>query len=120
MASSDRQVVSGALTFLVAALLMTGCGHHGGAPKASQQGLFNDQQAGSCMAHQPGRPGPLYTAGAGADTAHILQMMQYYTANGTKPYCDRAAPNAADQAWGQLYVSLGGLRARVRTVLAHL
>ncbi|MGI8666343.1 MAG: hypothetical protein ACR2N4_09975 [Jatrophihabitans sp.] len=118
MASSDRprrsQFLAG-LAVLALTGALVGCGHHA---SHATSGLFDNQQQASlsCMAHQGQQPGPLYTAGAqGADTAHVLQMMQYYTSNGSKPYCDGAKPSAIDQAWARLYVLLGGQATMVRT-----
>ncbi|MGW4652518.1 hypothetical protein [Kitasatospora sp. NPDC004289] len=69
--------------------------------------------APTCLAHQPERPGPRYTSGQGAEPRAVLEMMRYYTANGTKPFCDGAAPTAEDRRWAELYVELGGDRRYV-------
>jgi hypothetical protein len=106
------------LATVVTLVLVAGCGSHKHAAAAA--GLFDDQGQATltCLAHQGQQPGSLYTGGMrSADTAHILQMMQYYTSNGSKPYCDGAKPTAIDRAWGRLYVSLGGPAAKVSTVL---
>lgn len=118
MASSDHSGYRRAkLAVSVAVLVLSaGCGHK--AHQAAPSGLFDNQQQASlaCMAHQSQQPGTLYIAGAqGADTAHILQMMQYFASNGNKPYCDGAKPSAIDQAWGRLFVSLGGAASAVLT-----
>ncbi len=119
MASSDslkpRHVLGTGLAALMVIGGIAGCGH---THKSAATGLFDDQQQATltCMTHQSQRPGPLYTGAAQhADTAHILQMMQYYTSNGAKPYCDGASPTTIDQAWARLYVSLGGQAVKVHT-----
>ncbi len=117
MASSRSLPIATALAVMA---LLAGCGHSKAHPAASS-GLFDNQQQATitCMTHQKQQPGVLYTGGAnGADTAHILQMMQYYTSNGKKAYCDGAKPTAVDQAWGRLYLTLGGTADAVRSVLA--
>lgn len=113
--STHRRVLGAALATLMLLVGVTGCGR---THKSAAAGLFDDQQQASltCMTHQHQQPGPLYTGGEQhADTAHILQMMQYYTSNGSKPYCDGARPSAIDQAWAKLYVSLGGQAVKVHT-----
>lgn len=120
MASSDStrgcRVLGAGTAVLAVIATVAGCGHqHRGAA-----GLLDDQRQASvtCMAHQSQQPGRLYTGGAQAgDTAHILQMMQYYTSNGAKPYCDGARPTAIDRSWARLYVSLGGQVAKVHTAI---
>lgn len=115
--ASSRTLI---LTALAATALLTGCGH-GKPHQAASSGLFDNQQQASitCMAHQSQQPGVLYTGGAqGGDTAHILQMMQYYTSNGTKAYCDGAKPTVIDQAWARLYLTLGGTTAAVHSALS--
>ncbi|WP_267886062.1 hypothetical protein [Kitasatospora azatica] len=41
--------------------------------------------------------------------------MRFYTANGTKAYCDGRPATATDQQWTQLYRTLGGDPVHVRT-----
>ncbi|MDQ2838079.1 MAG: hypothetical protein M3Y42_10290 [Actinomycetota bacterium] len=119
MALSDKVKLTrrSSLAMLVAVALLAGCGHR--AKPAAQSGLFDnqDQATISCLKHQSEQPGPLYTGGQSADTAHILQMMQYFTSNGAKPYCDGAKATAIDQTWAKLYLSLGGTSHDVRAVL---
>jgi hypothetical protein len=94
---------------LVACLLLGGC--------AGEQRGSLDAQPGTpsptCLVHQTRRPGGDYTAGRDADTRSVLEMMRYYTVNGTKPYCDGEPPGSADRAWTDLYTSLGGDRSHV-------
>lgn len=119
MASSDlstrRRILGAGLATLMVMGGVTGCGR---THKSAATGLFDDQQQASltCMTHQHELPGLLYTGGTQhADTAHILQLMQYYTSNGSKPYCDGARPSTIDHAWAKLYVALGGPAAKVHT-----
>ena len=124
MALSDhRSVKVAALKVVVVGLALTtaltGCGHSS-KKTAVAAGLFDSQNQAklTCMTHQTQQPGPLYTGGAAkADTAHILEMMQYFTANGAKPYCDGAKATSDDTQWAKLYVSLGGAAAKVPTAL---
>lgn len=80
--------------------------------------VFNDegQQAIGCMVHQAEAPGARYTDPAMRNTGQILGLMRYYTANGSKPYCDGAPATENDRAWARTYVDLGGAPARLTTV----
>ncbi|RAJ38434.1 hypothetical protein K353_04371 [Kitasatospora sp. SolWspMP-SS2h] len=88
-----------------AAVLLTGCG--GG----ERDGSF-DAQPGtpspSCLPHQSREPGTRYTGGEKSDPTAVLEMMRFYTANGTKAYCDGKPPTAVDRRWTELYTGLGG------------
>ncbi|MBT2487192.1 hypothetical protein J7E96_01275 [Streptomyces sp. ISL-96] len=89
---------------LLAALAVSGC-----AP--SPNGSLDTQTATpspSCRVHQTTDPGPRYTAGSRADTGSVLEMMRYYTAHGSKPFCDGEDPTSADRRWMDLYAQLGG------------
>ncbi|MEV4561584.1 hypothetical protein AB0K51_32015 [Kitasatospora sp. NPDC049285] len=89
----------------VTAALLTGCG----GPKAD--GSF-DAQPGTpsptCLQHQAQQPGSRYTGGQQSDPTAVLEMMRFYTANGTKAYCDGRPPADADLHWMRLYTDLGG------------
>jgi hypothetical protein len=71
----------------------------------------------SCMVHQAEPPGARYLEREMRNTSEVLALMRYYTANGTKPYCDAAPATDADRAWAQLYVNLGGTSEKVATVV---
>ncbi|AUG75357.1 hypothetical protein CFP65_0390 [Kitasatospora sp. MMS16-BH015] len=77
----------------------------------NENGSF-DAQPGtpspSCLQHQQQEPGIRYTAGQKADPTSVLTMMRFYTANGTKAYCDGKPATETDLRWTQLYRSLGG------------
>ncbi|MFI5533972.1 hypothetical protein ACIA8O_36085 [Kitasatospora sp. NPDC051853] len=62
----------------------------------------------TCIRHQSHDPGTDYTAGQQADPRAVLEMMRFYTANGTKAYCDNQPPTTTDQHWNDLYTQLGG------------
>ena len=81
--------------------------------------LFNDEnrQPIQCMVHQTDEPGARYTAREMRNSGEILTLMRYYTAHGTKPYCDGAPAAETDRAWGRIYLGLGGAPERVSTVL---
>jgi hypothetical protein len=92
----------------------------GGCSSAPEPGpVFDNQeaQALTCMAHQTASPGARYTAAELRNTGEVLALMRYFTANGAKPYCDAAPATAADKAWAQVYVDLGGTNEKVPTVL---
>jgi len=75
---------------------------------------FDDGGAGdiACMQHQAAAPGPRYTEPGRRRSGEVLSLLRYYTANGAKPYCDRAAPTDADRRWARLYVDVGADRPR--------
>ncbi|GAA2744276.1 hypothetical protein [Kitasatospora cinereorecta] len=89
---------------LVAAPLLAACG---GAPSGSF-----DAQPGtpspSCLQHQRQAPGIKYTGGEKSDPRAVLEMMRFYTANGTKAFCDGKPPTDTDRRWTELYAALGG------------
>ncbi|MEU3495291.1 hypothetical protein [Kitasatospora cineracea] len=93
------------LLLAVTAALLTGCG--GGKP----DGSF-DAQPGTpsptCLQHQQQEPGGKYTSGQQSDPRAVLEMMRFYTANGTKAYCDGEPPTDTDRRWTELYTTLGG------------
>ncbi|MGR8007602.1 hypothetical protein [Streptomyces hypolithicus] len=98
-------VVTLAAAALGLALGLSGC--------ASRTGRLDVQPATpspSCRVHQTKEPGGQYTAGPGADTGAVLEMMRYYAANAAKPFCDGAPATDADRRWTELYAELGGRR----------
>ncbi|WP_052707769.1 hypothetical protein [Streptomyces rubellomurinus] len=97
-----------ALPALVVALtlcsLTTGCG-------GNENGSFDAHPATpspSCLQHQQQEPGTRYTGGEKSDPTSVLTMMRFYTANGTKAYCDGKPATTTDLRWTQLYRALGG------------
>ncbi|MCX5207860.1 hypothetical protein OG689_00740 [Kitasatospora sp. NBC_00240] len=76
-----------------------------------------DAQAGAaaptCLVHQAKAPGSRYTASERADTKSVLERMRYYTANGTKDFCDGRPATGTDRRWTDLYTALGGDRAHL-------
>ncbi len=92
----------------------------GGCSSAPDPGPVFDNEGAqdvACMVHQTTTPGARYTAAELRNTGEVLALMRYYTANGAKPYCDASPATAADQAWAQEYVDLGGTGEMVPTVL---
>ncbi|MEV4613176.1 hypothetical protein AB0K43_11320 [Kitasatospora sp. NPDC049258] len=89
---------------LLAAPLLAACG-------AEPDGSF-DARPGTpsptCIQHQSQDPGAKYTGGEKSDPRSVLEMMRFYTANGTKAYCDGKPPTATDRRWTELYATLGG------------
>ncbi|MFD7729610.1 hypothetical protein ACFV6F_04365 [Kitasatospora phosalacinea] len=86
------------------ALLLAGCA----GPTRGDLDAQRATPSPDCLVHQAHEPAERYTAGRDADTAAVLEMLRYYTANGRSPYCDGKPPTAADHAWQQLYTHLGG------------
>ncbi len=105
-----RRCLLPALT--LALLAAAGCSDNGGP-------LFNNEGARElrCMQHQSEPPGSRYTDPGRGNPAELLAVLRYYTANGTKPYCDGAPPSDTDRAWAKLYVQLGADRTRVAALL---
>ncbi|RKE23648.1 hypothetical protein [Streptomyces sp. TLI_171] len=92
------------LLLAVTAALLTGCG-------SERDGSFDaqpDTPSPTCLQHQEQQPGSRYTGGEKSDPTAVLEMMRFYTANGTKAYCDGRAPTAVDRRWTDLYTGLGG------------
>ncbi|MGH3942906.1 MAG: hypothetical protein ACRDTG_30645 [Pseudonocardiaceae bacterium] len=101
------------LPALTLTLLATiGCADDGGP-------VFNNEgnQEISCLQHQSEPPGSRYTGSERRDTAEIFTVLRYYTAHGTKPYCDNTPPTEADRAWAELYVQQGADRIHVAPIL---
>jgi hypothetical protein len=102
-----------ALVFLAAA-----CGGPAEAanPAGSAEKATFQAEGGSstCMAHQKVKPTKTFEAAG--DSGSKLQMLHYYTVNGTLPYCDGKAANAADKAWADMYVLLGADPAKVAAI----
>ncbi|WP_233224098.1 hypothetical protein [Amycolatopsis sp. CA-128772] len=99
---------------IVCCLLVAGCS----APPDPGPVFDNEgNRPVSCMKHQPAGPGARYLDPAQVRTDETLPLLRYYTANGRKAYCDRAAPSDADRAWAGVYVSLGAERANVAGIL---
>ncbi|MFG2823332.1 hypothetical protein ACGFX4_28370 [Kitasatospora sp. NPDC048365] len=92
------------LLALAAAPLLAACG-------GAADGSFDAQPSApspSCIQHQQQEPGSRYTSGPSADPRSVLEMMRFYTANGTKAYCDGKPPTDTDRHWTALYTKLGG------------
>lgn len=101
-------------------LLLALLGPAAACSSAPEPGPVFDNEGGaevSCMAHQTEEPGARYSDEELRDTAEVLALMRYYTANGAKPFCDGAPPTAADTAWARLYVDFGGASEKVSSVL---
>jgi hypothetical protein len=80
---------------------------------------FDDggQRDVACMQHQGLAPGARYTDPNQRRTDETLPLLRYYTANGLKPYCDKAGPSDVDRAWAKLYVDLGADRENVANLV---
>ena len=102
-----------AIPLVLAALV--GCQQSGGSGPA-----FDDANgaAVTCMAHQLHKPTADYTGGEKARTELVLRMLKYYSANGTKDYCDHKHSSTTDRAWANLYVRLGAAPEAVAKILA--
>jgi hypothetical protein len=106
--SRHRLLPALALTLLA----ITGCADDGGR-------VFNNEGGRqiSCLQHQPEPPGSRYTNPERRNTAEVLAVLRYYTAHGTKPYCDNAPPTAVDRAWAEFYVQQGADRGYIAPIL---
>jgi hypothetical protein len=102
-----------ALVFLAAA-----CGGPAEAakPAGSAEKATFQASGGSatCMAHQKVRPTKTFETNG--DSGSKLQMLHYYTVNGSHPYCDGKAATAVDKAWADMYVKLGADPAMVAAI----
>ncbi|MGB3442637.1 MAG: hypothetical protein WBA97_28165 [Actinophytocola sp.] len=83
----------------------------------AKAGDTNSPDGLACMKHQPHPPGPRYTDKSLRRTDDSLALLRYYTANGTKPYCDNKGPTETDRQWARIYVRLGADSANIATVL---
>ncbi|MEV0847260.1 hypothetical protein AB0J21_15570 [Streptomyces sp. NPDC049954] len=107
---SRRSALFPGVLVLLSALTVAGCS------ASSGDGRFDAQSASpspTCRVHQKAEPGRRYTGGSQADTGAVLEMMRYYTAHGTKRFCDGRGPTDTDRDWTDLYARLGGKKARV-------
>ncbi|MEW1859794.1 MULTISPECIES: hypothetical protein [unclassified Streptomyces] len=109
-----RRPLAAALTTVFAAAALSACAGPTTGPLDAQTATPSP----TCRVHQTKQPALPYTAGAHADTISVLQLMHYYTANGTKAFCDGKPPTDADRQWTDLYTRLGGAPAHLsaRTV----
>ncbi|WP_405784441.1 hypothetical protein [Streptomyces sp. NBC_00859] len=92
------------LAALLAALVLTGCSSTHGGSLDAQSGTPSP----TCLVHQTKVPASRYTAGSRSDPRSVLELMHYFTANGTKTYCDGKPPTRTDRHWMDLYGKLGG------------
>jgi hypothetical protein len=99
------------VVFVFAALALSACSSEGAVTAQ-----FDDEQQAdiSCMKHQEQQPGEEYFEEANWDTVVSLSILRYYTANGSKSYCDGKAATSADQGWRKLYVQMGADRINLR------
>lgn len=93
----------------VTALAAAACTSSGGDdPKPAQGESFAPAPATvTCQEHQQDNPGAAYTSEEEGDTGKVLQMLEHYTANGRKPYCDGKPPTPTDLTWAKLYTGFG-------------
>ncbi|GGM73148.1 hypothetical protein GCM10011609_06240 [Lentzea pudingi] len=85
-----------------------------------EPGPVFDNEGGAeltCMRHQSQPPGPRYTDESMRSTGETLSLLRYYTAHGSKPFCDSHKATDFDKQWAQLYVTLGADRANVTALL---
>jgi len=71
----------------------------------------------ACLLHQTTPPDNAYQGGAPAQPVPQLTFLAYYTAAGTKPFCDAQPATDTDKAWAQLYVQLTTSPDNVTTIL---
>lgn len=106
-------------TLILASAVMVAAAGTGYVSTRDSEGAFEVGATPTvdCLAHQPHRPGRDFTDGRPPDTAKVMAILRYYTANGRKPYCDRKPPTEEDLAWATLYVRLGADRTHVTAIL---
>lgn len=71
-----------------------------------------------CLLHQTARPNTAYEGGSSSRSVPQLTFLAYYTATGTKAFCDGGAASDTDRVWAQLYVKLTGNAKNVTTPLS--
>jgi uncharacterized lipoprotein YmbA len=112
--SASRRTLGVALAGTALLASLTACG-------GTERGQFVTGTAAypvSCLQHQKQAPDAAYTDETRADTAQILTMLKYYTANRTvQKYCDGKVATALDKRWAQAYVNLGAEPQNVAHIL---
>jgi hypothetical protein len=110
------------VSVVVAAAVVAGCGSSSSSGSAfkTQAGLQISAASQSCMVHQTAKPTKAYEGGATAQTSDVLTFLAYYTANGTKKFCDGKAANAKDKAWAALYITLDSTAADKTMAAKHV
>lgn len=86
-------------------------------PRFDDETVNGAVQELSCMKHQPLPPGARYTDTTTRRTGETFALLRYYTANGTKPYCDGKGPTDTDRKWADIYVDLGAAKENVAALL---
>jgi len=84
---------------------------------------FNDAAGApvTCLSHQRAKPTAAYEPGAPSEnTGEVLTMMRYYTANGSRDYCDGSGPSDADRRWLRGYLAAGGAPSHIARWLPAL
>jgi hypothetical protein len=112
---------AGLLFMLLAGEVLAGCSRHEPTSQAVfqvQRGVQPDAAGQPCQLHQTRSPTPAYRGGPHGVTALELPFLASYTANGSKPYCDKKPPTALDKEWARLYVDLTGNSAAVAPILS--
>lgn len=107
----SHRPIAAALTAVALAAALSACSESSTGPLDAQTATPSP----SCRVHQTRQPGGLYTAGTHADTISVLELMHYYTAHGTKAFCDGRPATDTDRRWTALYTKLGGAPAHVST-----
>jgi len=102
-----------AAVIALASALVSACGGsvHTARPSApaAPPVTFDDQGGArvACLQHQRRSPTAAYDPKQAANSVPLLTVLAYYTANGTKPYCDGKAPSSVDGQWLALYTASG-------------
>jgi len=110
-----------AAVIALASALVSACGGsvHTARPSASAAApavTFDDQGGArvACLQHQRRSPTAAYDPKQAANSVPLLTVLAYYTANGTKPYCDGKAPSSVDGQWLALYTASGADPAHIK------
>lgn len=97
------------LPLIVTTLIVAGgCGSSGGSFEAGAA-----TAPLTCMRHQKNTPAKSFAD----DTARTFTLLRYYTANGSRPYCDHRPATGTDKAWARLYAKLSGNPHPVAAIL---
>lgn len=109
-----------AAVIALASALVSACGgsvHTARLSASAAPPVTFDDQGGvrvACLQHQRRSPTAAYDPKQAANSVPLLTVLAYYTANGTKPYCDGKAPSSVDGQWLALYTASGADPAHIK------
>ena len=122
MPRSTRVAVSG-VALAIAAAALSGCSSSTSAAPATgakfqlPPGFAIQAATQTCLLHQTDAPTKEFMGGPSASPTEQLSFMAYFTANGTKAFCDGKPATDTDKKWAELYVTLTSQPAKVSGIL---